>query len=68
MPRTSVVPVSLVRVRTRDGVRLDGALIEPRRARKAALVWIHGLESSFSSGQPLMRALSARSRPPASRT
>ena len=60
MPRPPAVPVSLVCVHARDGVRLDGAMVEPRRARKAALVWIHGLGSSFASGQPLMRALSAR--------
>lgn len=54
------VPVSLVRVRTRDGVFLDGVIAEPRRPRNVALVWVHGLGSVFSSGQPLIRALSAR--------
>jgi pimeloyl-ACP methyl ester carboxylesterase len=54
------VPVSLVRVRTRDGVWLDGVIVEPRRPRNAALVWVHGLGSVFSSGQPLIRALSKR--------
>jgi pimeloyl-ACP methyl ester carboxylesterase len=60
MPRVARVPVSLVRVRTRDGVFLDGVITEPRRRRDVALVWVHGLGSVFSSGQPLMRALSAR--------
>jgi pimeloyl-ACP methyl ester carboxylesterase len=52
------VPVSLIRLRTRDGVWLDGVVAEPRRRRNAALIFIHGLGSSFSSGQPLTRALS----------
>jgi acetyl esterase/lipase len=54
------VPVSLVRVRTRDGVWLDGVIAEPRVRRNVALVWVHGLGSVFSSGQPLIRALSTR--------
>jgi pimeloyl-ACP methyl ester carboxylesterase len=54
------VPVSLVRVRTRDGVWLDGVIAEPRRPRHVALIWVHGLGSVFSSGQPLIRALSTR--------
>jgi pimeloyl-ACP methyl ester carboxylesterase len=54
------IPVSLVRVRTRDGVWLDGVVAEPRRRRGAALVWVHGLGSAFASGQPLVRELSAR--------
>jgi len=49
--------VSLARVRTRDGVWLDGVMSEPRRRRRAALIWVHGLGSSFASGQPLIRAL-----------
>ena len=60
MTRVPRVPVSLVRLRTRDGVWLDGVISEPRRPRKAALVWVPGLGSVFSSGQPLIRELSAR--------
>jgi len=60
MARPLRVPVSLVRVRTRDGVFLDGVIVEPRRRRRAALIWVHGLGSSFSSGQPLIAALSKR--------
>jgi alpha-beta hydrolase superfamily lysophospholipase len=60
MARPPGVPVTLVRIRTRDGVWLDGVVTEPRRRRGAALVWVHGLGSVFSSGQPLMRELSAR--------
>lgn len=54
------VPVSLVRVRTRDGVWLDGVIAEPRRRRSVALILVHGLGSVFSSGQPLTQALSMR--------
>jgi pimeloyl-ACP methyl ester carboxylesterase len=60
MTRVASVPVSLVRLRTRDGVWLDGVIAEPRRRRNAALVWVHGLGSVFSSGQPLIRELSTR--------
>ena len=56
----SGVPISLVSVRTRDGVSLAGVMAEPRRRRGAALVWVHGLGSAFASGQPLIRELSTR--------
>src|SRR5207249_1558788 len=60
MARIARLPVSLVRVRTRDGVFLDGVIVEPGRRRTAALVWMHGLGSNFSSGQPMIAALSKR--------
>ena len=60
MPRLAGVPVSLVSARTRDGVALDGIAAHPRGRRGTALLWVHGLGSTFSSGQPLIRALSAR--------
>jgi alpha-beta hydrolase superfamily lysophospholipase len=60
MPRLAGVLVSLVSVRTRDGVVLDGVATHPRGRRRTAFIWVHGLGSSFSSGQPLIRALSAR--------
>jgi alpha-beta hydrolase superfamily lysophospholipase len=59
MPRVAGLPVSLVSVRTRDGVVLDGVAAHPRGRRHAALIWVHGLGSRFSSGQPLIGALSA---------
>jgi len=58
MTKPARVSVALVRARTRDGVWLDGVMAEPRRRRNVALVWVHGLGSVFSSGQPLIRALS----------
>ena len=54
------VPVSLVRTRTADGVWLDGIVADPPRRRAVALVWVHGLGSVFSSGQPLIGELSRR--------
>jgi pimeloyl-ACP methyl ester carboxylesterase len=54
------VAVSLARLRTRDGVFLDGLVADPARGRRAALVFVHGLGSAFSSGQPLIRELAAR--------
>ncbi|MGH7398354.1 MAG: alpha/beta hydrolase [Candidatus Rokuibacteriota bacterium] len=54
------MPVSLVSIRTRDGVVLEGVAAEPRGRRRTALIWVHGLGSRFSSGQPLIRTLSAR--------
>src|SRR6058998_1555240 len=60
MTRPAGVPVSLVRLKTRDGVWLDGLVAEPRRRRRTALVWVHGLGSVFSSAQPLIREMSTR--------
>ena len=58
--RVAGVPVSLVTAVTRDGVSLSGVMAEPARGRRAALIWVHGLGSTFATGQPLIRALSAR--------
>ena len=60
MIRPVGVSTTLVRIQTRDGVALDGVMVEPKRRRASALVWVHGLGSVFSSGQPLIRELSAR--------
>ncbi len=54
------IPVSLVRTSTRDGFWLDGVIVEPPRRSTTALIWLHGLGSVFSSGQPLIEALSSR--------
>jgi len=58
--RSAGVPVSLVNVRTRDGVALNGVLVEPRGRRRAAFIWVHGLGSTFAGGQPLIGVLSRR--------
>jgi len=53
--------VSLARVRAQDGVWLSGLYVEPRRrARRAAIIWLHGLGSVFTSGQPLIQEMSVR--------
>jgi alpha-beta hydrolase superfamily lysophospholipase len=57
--RAAGIPVTLARLRTRDDVYLDGVFAEATRRSETALVWVHGLGSVFSSGQPLMRELSA---------
>ena len=54
------LPIALARLRTRDDVYLDGVFAEPSRRSETALVWVHGLGSVFSSGQPLIRELSVR--------
>ena len=52
--------MSLVRLKTRDGVWLDGVVTEPRRRPRTALVLVHGLGSVFSSAPRLNRELSTR--------
>ena len=53
----------LVRTRSEDGFRLDGAMIEPRgvEIKPSAVVWVHGLYSAFyhSPGIEIGRALAA---------
>ena len=53
-----MIPVHLTRIKTHDGVVLDGVVIEPRRKSKTALIWIHGLGSNFAHGQILIKELS----------
>lgn len=55
-----MIPVLLTRIKTRDGITLDGVYIKPRRKGKTALIWIHGLTSAFYFSQPLVKELSSR--------
>lgn len=55
-----MIPVHLTRVKTRDGVLLDGIASLPRGTWDTALVWVHGLGSRFSRGQTLIKELSSR--------
>lgn len=55
-----MIPVLLTKVKTRDGVTLDGIYVKPRRKGDTALIWIHGLTSRFYSSQTLINELSAR--------
>lgn len=52
-----MIPVLLAKVKTRDGVALEGVVALPKRKTGTALVWLHGLSSRFSSGQPLVAEL-----------
>ena len=53
------IPVALVSARTRDGVVLAGVMAEPRRRRRTALIWVHGLGSTFANGYDLGAILPA---------
>lgn len=55
-----MIPVYLTRVKTSDGISLEGIVVLPKRRSKTALVWVHGLTSRFSSGQSLIKELSSR--------
>ncbi|MBI2055383.1 MAG: alpha/beta fold hydrolase [Candidatus Sungbacteria bacterium] len=57
-----MIPVFLSRIKTRDGVTLDGLVVRPERKTKTALIWLHGLSSRFSSGQTLVKELSQKCR------
>lgn len=53
-----MIPVSLTRIKTRDGVTLYGIVVPPKRKGDTALIYIHGLGSSFYSGYTLTTELS----------
>lgn len=55
-------PVLLTKIKTRDGITLEGIYVPPKRKGKTALIWIHGLSSRFSSGQELIKELSSYCR------
>ena len=54
-----MIPVLVSRVKTQDGVPLEGIIVHPKRASSTALIWLHGLGSRFSSGQTLVAELGA---------
>ena len=53
-----MIPVLLTKIKTRDGIWLDGIVVEPKRKSKTALIWIHGLGSNFSRDQERTKELS----------
>lgn len=55
-----MLPVLLTRIKTSDGVMLDGLAVLPKRKNKTALVWLHGLTSKFYGGQTLIKEISRR--------
>lgn len=52
--------VFLTKIKTSDGVTLDGIYVKPKKRTHRALVWVHGLTSRFSSGQVLIQELSSQ--------
>lgn len=54
----SLIPVQLTQVTTSDGVTLAGIVIEPRGKKMAALIFVHGLTSSFTGGHEHTRLYS----------
>ena len=54
-----MIPIFLTRIKTRDGITLDGVYAKPKRRGPKALIWIHGLGSNFAHGQTLIEILSA---------
>lgn len=55
-----MIPVHLTRIKTRDTtIFLEGIAVLPRRKRKIALIWIHGLSSRFSSGQTIIKEVAS---------
>jgi len=57
MAKRTSIPVSLARIRTRDGFFLDGIASEPKRKSGTALIVVPGLGSVFYSGQTLIGEL-----------
>lgn len=55
-----MIPVSLTKIKTKDNIILDGIAVLPRRSSDTALIWVHGLGSSFARGQTLIKELSGR--------
>lgn len=55
-----MIPVLLTKIKTRDNVLLDGIAVIPRRRTDTALIWIHGLGSSFARGQTLIKELAGQ--------
>lgn len=57
-----IIPVLLTRIKTSDGVALEGIAVLPKKPSGTALIWLHGLNSRFSAGQVLINELSTRCR------
>lgn len=54
-----MIPVYLTKIKTRDGLTLEGAYVKTLHKSEIALVYLHGLSSRFYSGQTLMAELSS---------
>lgn len=53
-----MIPVLLTKIKTKDGITLDGIYVPPKKKSDTALIWVHGLTSRFYSGQKLIKELS----------
>lgn len=58
----AMIPVLLTKVVTADNVDLEGIYVEPSKKSSTALVYVHGLGSSFSRGQDFAGELAERCR------
>lgn len=54
-----MIRVLLTKIKTRDGITLDGIYVKPKRKGDTALIWVHGLGSRFYSGQGTILELSS---------
>ncbi|MBI2640743.1 MAG: DUF1749 domain-containing protein [Candidatus Sungbacteria bacterium] len=54
-----MIPVLLTKIKTSDGITLDGIYVKPKHKGKVALIWLHGLTSRFYSGQTLIKEASS---------
>lgn len=54
-----MIPIFLTRIETQDRFPLEGVCIKNKKPGKVAIVWLHGLSSRFSSGQPLIKELTS---------
>ncbi len=55
-----MTPVLLTKIKTSDGLTLEGIAVLPKKKSDTALIWLHGLSSSFSRGQTLTCELSSQ--------
>lgn len=53
-----MIPILLTKIKTRDGISLDGVFVRPKQKSETALIWLHGLTSYFYSSQTLLEELS----------
>lgn len=54
-----MIPVNLARIKTKDGVYLEGIYIRPKKKSETAFVLVHGLGSRFYSGQTITKEVSS---------
>jgi alpha-beta hydrolase superfamily lysophospholipase len=60
--QSAFIASHVTQVTTNDGVTLAGLVIEPTRQKNAAVIYVHGLHSSFTNGFELTRVFGAMCR------